>query len=110
MDAAGHLKRYGWQGVGHSLDLGGKGLVKPLLVSHKSDNRGIGQKKSLVSDQWWMRAFDESLKELGTGNKVRFLLASFDRNFKLTLSVFRQHSERSRRAAASSEMVSTVSS
>lgn len=70
MDAAGHLKRFGWRGVGHSLDLNDRGLVKPLLVSNKSDNRGVGQKKTLVSDQWWMRAFDDSLKELGSGNKV----------------------------------------
>lgn len=67
MDAAGILKSHGWRGTGHSLDTSNRGLVKPLLVSHKQDLLGLGKKKNLVSDQWWMRAFDESLRELGTG-------------------------------------------
>ncbi|KAF2753135.1 hypothetical protein EJ05DRAFT_505328 [Pseudovirgaria hyperparasitica] len=70
MDAANILKAQGWRGTGHSLDSEGRGLAKPLLVSNKQDLLGIGKKKNLVSDQWWMRAFDESLKELGTGNKT----------------------------------------
>jgi nucleolar protein TMA23 len=69
MDAAAHLKKLGWRGAGHSLDLADKGLKKPLLVAKKKDYLGVGQ-KSLVSDQWWMRAFDESLKQLGTGTSV----------------------------------------
>jgi nucleolar protein TMA23 len=69
MDAAEHLKRYGWRGIGHSLDLQGKGLKRPLLYSHKTDQRGLGNKIT-VSDQWWMKAFDESLKNFGTGKKV----------------------------------------
>lgn len=73
MDAAAILKGHGWRGSGHSLDNHGRGIVKPLLISNKQDVLGVGKKKPAynVSDQWWMRAFDESLKELGSGAKVR---------------------------------------
>ena len=73
MDAAAILKGHGWRGSGHSLDNHGRGIVKPLLISNKQDVLGVGKKKPAynVSDQWWMRAFDESLKELGSGTKVR---------------------------------------
>ncbi|OCL12241.1 hypothetical protein AOQ84DRAFT_277523, partial [Glonium stellatum] len=72
MDAAAILKGQGWRGSGHSLDNHGRGIVKPLLISNKQDVLGLGKKKPAhnVSDQWWMRAFDESLKELGTGTKT----------------------------------------
>lgn len=70
MDTAAYLTGHGWRGVGYSLDLQGQGIAKPLLVSHKTDARGLGQKKHDLSDQWWMRAFDESLKGLGTGKEV----------------------------------------
>lgn len=70
MDAAAHLKRHGWRGHGHSLDKHDRGIKKPLLISQKADLLGVGKKKTLVADQWWMRAFDESLKELGTGKQT----------------------------------------
>lgn len=71
MDAAAYLKGQGWRGTGHSLDGQNRGLARPLLITHKQDALGVGiNKHGKVSDQWWMRAFDESLKELGTGNKV----------------------------------------
>ncbi|KAJ9668461.1 hypothetical protein H2201_001509 [Coniosporium apollinis] len=70
MDAAAHLKRHGWRGHGHSLDRHDRGIKKPLLISQKADLFGVGKKKTLVADQWWMRAFDESLKELGTGKQT----------------------------------------
>ncbi|KAF2169110.1 hypothetical protein M409DRAFT_20338 [Zasmidium cellare ATCC 36951] len=70
MDAAGYLKRQGWRGDGHSLDHTGRGIRKPLLVSKKVDVLGIGlNKHAAVSDQWWMRAFDQGLKDLGTGKR-----------------------------------------
>ncbi|KAK4503517.1 hypothetical protein PRZ48_004432 [Zasmidium cellare] len=70
MDAAGYLKRHGWRGDGHSLDHTGRGIRKPLLVSKKVDVLGVGlNKHAAVSDQWWMRAFDQGLKDLGTGKK-----------------------------------------
>jgi nucleolar protein TMA23 len=69
MDTTAYLKRQGWKGDGHSLDHGGRGIRKPLLVSKKIDVLGVGlNKHAAVSDQWWMRAFDEGLKSLGSGN------------------------------------------
>lgn len=71
MDAATYLKRHGWRGDGHSLDHTGRGIRKPLLVSKKVDVLGVGlNKHAAVSDQWWMRAFDQGLKDLGTGKKT----------------------------------------
>lgn len=71
MDAASYLRRQGWQGEGHSLSHTGNGLKKPLLISKKIDVLGVGlNKHAAVSDQWWMRAFDQGLKDLGTGKKT----------------------------------------
>ncbi|KAF2476111.1 uncharacterized protein BDR25DRAFT_300908 [Lindgomyces ingoldianus] len=71
MNADAYLKRQGWRGSGHSLDHHGHGIKKPLLISHKRDQLGLGKKSAAhsVSDQWWMRAFDESLKNVGTGQE-----------------------------------------
>jgi nucleolar protein TMA23 len=62
MDTARYLKSQGWLGTGHALSTG-KGLTKPLLVSRKSDVLGLG-KKHKQADQWWTRAFDDSLSGL----------------------------------------------
>ena len=69
MNAESLLKKQGWRGAGHSLDTSGRGIKKPLLISHKQDLNGLGHKKAAwkTDDQWWMRAFDESLQSLGTG-------------------------------------------
>ncbi|KAF2177691.1 hypothetical protein K469DRAFT_643934, partial [Zopfia rhizophila CBS 207.26] len=71
MDATVYLQKQGWRGEGHSLDHCGRGIKKPLLIAHKRDQLGLGKKKAAhnVSDQWWMRAFDESLKTFGTGQE-----------------------------------------
>ena len=70
MDASGYLKKHGWQGSGHSLDGTGRGLKKPLLVSKKVDVLGVGlNKHAAVSDQWWLRAYDQGLATLGTGKE-----------------------------------------
>ncbi|TIA57201.1 hypothetical protein D6C83_03864 [Aureobasidium pullulans] len=70
MDAAGLLKKQGWRGLGHSLDSDNKGLRKPLLVSKKVDVLGIGiNKADVIQGQWWLKAFDSSLKDFGTGKK-----------------------------------------
>jgi nucleolar protein TMA23 len=70
MDASGYLKKHGWQGSGHSLDGNGRGLKKPLLVSKKVDVLGVGlNKHAAVSDQWWLRAYDQGLATLGTGKE-----------------------------------------
>lgn len=70
MDASQYLKNHGWQGSGHSLDGNGRGLKKPLLVSKKVDVLGVGlNKHAAVSDQWWLRAYDQGLATLGTGKE-----------------------------------------
>lgn len=70
MDAAGLLKKQGWRGLGHSLDSNNKGLRKPLLVSKKVDVLGVGiNKADVIQGQWWLKAFDSSLKDFGTGKK-----------------------------------------
>ncbi|KAI7233098.1 hypothetical protein KC330_g5562 [Hortaea werneckii] len=70
MDSAGYLKRHGWRGDGHSLDKTDRGIKKPLLVSKKVDVLGVGlNKHAAVSDQWWLRAFDQGLKDFGTGKE-----------------------------------------
>ncbi|KAF2268383.1 hypothetical protein CC78DRAFT_489158 [Lojkania enalia] len=71
MDVNAYLKSQGWRGAGHSLDHHGRGIKKPLLITHKRDQLGLGSKKAAykTDDQWWMRAFDESLKSIGTGQE-----------------------------------------
>jgi hypothetical protein len=79
MDADAYLKRHGWKGTGHALDNHGRGIKKPLLIAHKQDQLGLGQKKAAhrTDDQWWMRAFDESLKNIGTGQEVCSYLTKY---------------------------------
>ena len=65
MDTSAYLSNQGWLGDGHSLHPSGRGIKKPLLVSHKKNVLGIGLKKHDVhADQWWARAFDSRLKDL----------------------------------------------
>jgi nucleolar protein TMA23 len=76
MDAHAHLKGLGWRGTGHSLDKTDRGLKRPLLISHKTDLHGLGSKsqKEKQADQWWLNAFDNALKDIGTGKQVCSLL------------------------------------
>ncbi|TKA76825.1 hypothetical protein B0A55_04641 [Friedmanniomyces simplex] len=70
MDVKSYLRKQGWLGDGHSLDHTGKGIKKPLLVSKKVDVLGVGlNKHAAVSDQWWLRAYDQGLKDFGTGKE-----------------------------------------
>lgn len=70
MDASRYLLNQGWRGEGHSLDHTNRGIKKPLLVSKKVDVLGVGlNKHASVSDQWWLRAFDEGLKNFGSGKE-----------------------------------------
>lgn len=65
MDATAYLTRQGWLGAGHSLQPGGRGIKKPLLVSKKRNVLGLGKKlHDSHADQWWARTFDSSLKSL----------------------------------------------
>jgi len=75
MNADAYLRKQGWKGSGHSLDTTGRGLRKPLLLAHKQDQLGLGKKKAAhtTDDQWWMRAYDQSLQSIGTGKEVRAL-------------------------------------
>ena len=72
MNADAYLRKQGWKGSGHSLDMTGRGIKKPLLIAHKQDQLGLGKKKAAYTtdDQWWMRAFDQSLQSIGTGKEV----------------------------------------
>jgi nucleolar protein TMA23 len=71
MDASAYLRNHGWRGHGHSLGHTNRGITKPLLISRKADVLGVGlNKHRAVSDQWWMRAFDQGLKSLGTGEQT----------------------------------------
>ncbi|KAF2638265.1 hypothetical protein P280DRAFT_471383 [Massarina eburnea CBS 473.64] len=71
MDASALLHKQGWLGTGHSLDTSGRGIKRPLLIAHKQDQLGLGKRKAAhtADDQWWMRAFDESLKNIGSGKE-----------------------------------------
>ncbi|KAK4542836.1 hypothetical protein LTR36_006212 [Oleoguttula mirabilis] len=70
MDSRAYLTRQGWRGDGHSLDHTDRGIRKPLLVSKKVDVLGVGlNKHAAVSDQWWLRAYDQGLKDFGTGKE-----------------------------------------
>jgi len=68
MNAHALLTSQGWRGTGHSLHptSDSTGLSRPLLVSSKNNNLGIGKKQHKTSDMWWMNAFDKSLKGLDT--------------------------------------------
>ncbi|KAL9086882.1 MAG: hypothetical protein Q9165_006888 [Trypethelium subeluteriae] len=68
MDAHAHLRGLGWRGSGHSLDSEGRGLKKPVLVGAKKDKVGLGGKQDF-SDQWWLKALDDGLKCIGTGQQ-----------------------------------------
>jgi nucleolar protein TMA23 len=71
MDAHALLTSQGWRGSGNSLHPTDNsiGLSKPLLVSRKQNNLGIGKKAHRTSDMWWMNAFDSSLKGLDTSKE-----------------------------------------
>lgn len=74
MNASDYLKQRGWRGLGYSLDKHDRGIARPLLTSRKDDNLGVGLKKTApgaVSDEWWLKALDEGLKDMGKG-EVRF--------------------------------------
>ena len=67
MDTAGYLANQGWRGEGHALHISGRGITKPIRISQKLDVFGVGKKKhDAHTDQWWVRAFDDTLKGLNT--------------------------------------------
>ncbi|KAL6713869.1 hypothetical protein ACLMJK_008363 [Lecanora helva] len=67
MDTAAYLSRQGWRGNGHALHHTGRGIKKPIHIPQKANVYGIGKKQHDVhADQWWARAFDDTLKGLNT--------------------------------------------
>jgi nucleolar protein TMA23 len=71
MDTAAYLHSQGWAGHGHALHHSGRGITKPLAVNQKNNVLGIGKKKhDAHADQWWARAFDETLKGINTTKDV----------------------------------------
>ena len=63
MDTAAYLASQGWAGQGHALHHSGRGIIKPIAVTQKNNVLGVGKKRhDAHADQWWARAFDETLK------------------------------------------------
>ena len=67
MDTAAYLTNQGWRGNGHALHHTGRGITKPILISKKTNVLGVGMKKiDAYADQWWARAFNDTLNGLKT--------------------------------------------
>lgn len=67
MDTAAYLTNHGWRGNGHALHHSGRGITKPVIVPRKADLLGVGRKKhDAQADQWWARAFEDTLNVLST--------------------------------------------
>lgn len=88
MDTAAYLTRQGWRGSGHSLHPSGHGIAKPLLISKKNDVLGVGnRKKDALAGQWWLKAFDNTLKQVNIGaadgapKPVEKVTPTFQRSF-----------------------------
>lgn len=65
MDTNAYLTRQGWRGNGFALHPSGHGIKKALLVSKRTDRLGVGKKvHDAHAEQWWSRAFDETLRSL----------------------------------------------
>ena len=67
MDPEAYLTNQGWRGYGHALHYSGRGIIKPLHLSQKANVFGVGKKQhDAHADQWWARAFDDTLKGFNT--------------------------------------------
>lgn len=63
MDTSAYLHSQGWHGPGHALHHSGRGITKPIIIPQKTNVLGVGKKKhDAHADQWWARAFDDTLK------------------------------------------------
>ncbi|KAL8858852.1 MAG: hypothetical protein Q9178_004656 [Gyalolechia marmorata] len=83
MDAAAYLTNQGWRGSGHSLQPNGQGISKPLLVSRKTNVLGVGKKAhDAHADQWWSRAFEETLRSLNGQTTTKRNTTSGEANAK----------------------------
>ncbi|KAI3098754.1 hypothetical protein CBS147333_8972 [Penicillium roqueforti] len=94
MDAQAYLIKHGWSGPGNPLNPNkrpgahsGLGLTRPLLVSRKTNNHGVGKKTTKdPTNQWWLRGFEDALK--GVGNDS-FEATSARENNALTSELYR---------------------
>lgn len=94
MDAQAYLMKHGWSGPGNPLNPnqrpgphGGLGLTRPILVSRKANNHGVGKKTTKdPTNQWWLRGFEDALK--GVGNDS-FEATSARENNALTSELYR---------------------
>ncbi|KAJ5458412.1 hypothetical protein N7475_009800 [Penicillium sp. IBT 31633x] len=94
MDAQAYLIKHGWSGPGNPLNPtqrpgahGGLGLTRPILVSRKANNHGVGKKTTKdPTNQWWLRGFEDALK--GVGNDS-FEATSARENNALTSELYR---------------------
>ncbi|KAJ5488178.1 hypothetical protein N7453_011632 [Penicillium expansum] len=101
MDAQAYLIKHGWSGPGNPLNPNkrpgahsGLGLTRPLLVSRKANNHGVGKKTTKdPTNQWWLRGFEDALK--GVGNDS-FEATSARENNALTSELYRHFSKRKR--------------
>ncbi|KAK9384073.1 uncharacterized protein V2V93DRAFT_356584 [Kockiozyma suomiensis] len=67
MNSTEYLTSYGWTpGTGFKKD----SLARPILVHHKKDTKGLGN-KSLEHESWWERVFDGRLQELDVYSKKK---------------------------------------
>jgi len=93
MDAKAHLLSLGWAGPGHALDSRpykqkghrglaydpnqshntGNGLVRPLLISQRRGNLGIGKKahEPTAGNDWWLKGFESALGNIGKSESER---------------------------------------
>ncbi|KAL8831076.1 MAG: hypothetical protein Q9170_005456 [Blastenia crenularia] len=71
MNTTAYLTRQGWRGDGHALHPNGYGIKKPLMVSKRTERLGVGKKAhDTHADQWWARAFDETLRSLNCEQSI----------------------------------------
>jgi nucleolar protein TMA23 len=78
MDAQAYLIRHGWSGPGNPLNPnrrpgthGGLGLTKPILIARRKGNLGVGKVTTKdPTNQWWLRGFEDALKDVGNENKT----------------------------------------
>jgi len=73
MNASAYLCKQGWRGQGFPLDYSGCGLANPLLIYHKTNRTGLGNKKNDYSEQWWLNSLDKKLKDFGEKKRVSLL-------------------------------------
>ncbi|KAI4237239.1 MAG: hypothetical protein LQ349_002015 [Xanthoria aureola] len=79
MNAAAYLTNQGWPGSGHALHPNGKGISKPLLVSRKANVLGVGKvAHDAQADQWWSKAFEETLRSLNGQDTAKKGATSFE--------------------------------